>query len=96
MGAIAWTRAHLPHRREQAHAGHHHWRGWEIATVFAAGYVLLWAVLMIAARGPFGMGTGHALGFAFGVASYVLLLSAFIAGLAWSVGGARMDRPDRR
>ncbi len=100
MGAIAWTRDHLPHRHHQAGQvatpQHHRWRGRELAASFAAGYALVWALLLITARGLFDMSSREALAFAFGVTSYVALFAAFIAGLAWSVGGARMDTPDRR
>ena len=59
-------------------------------------YVVLAAILLFTASSVWSMTGAEAWGFALGVTSYILLFSAFIAGLAWVCIKNLADDPSRR
>jgi predicted PurR-regulated permease PerM len=101
MKALTWPHVqihlHMPHRHHEARVvtiQHHHVRNIMLGTITA--YVALAAILLITASTVWSMNGAEAWGFAMGVASYILLFSAFIAGLAWVCVKNLADDPSRR
>jgi hypothetical protein len=101
MKALTWPHVqlhiHLPHRHHEARVvtvQHHHVRNIMLGTITA--YVVLAAILLFTAMNVWDMSGPEAWGFALGVASYILLFSAFIAGLAWVCVKNLADDPSRR
>jgi hypothetical protein len=102
MKTMTWPHVqihiHMPHRHhgesQVITVQHHHVRNLLLGVIGA--YTLLTAILLFAASTIWSMDTAESWGFALGVASYVLLFSAFIGGLVWVCVNNLADDPSRR